>query len=151
MHIIKSRGFVGQWETEILVRACICTCLSCCVSLSDIGLKTKVKIFLLHQTIVKLFSRFQHDVSPCNSERAHQPEVIKSFRNAAKDVSIYVINHFNNKTLAFINLKIKKMISIPLMMEKPVRSPMVPPMRLSWPSILIFLSLSMSSKVAVSK
>ena len=50
-----------------------------------------------------------------------------------------------------INLKRKKMISTPLMMEKPVRSPMVPPMRLSWASVLIFLSLSMSSKVAVSK
>ena len=50
-----------------------------------------------------------------------------------------------------LNLKRKKMISTPLMMEKPVRSPMVPPMRLSWASVLIFLSLSMSSKVAVSK
>ena len=30
-----------------------------------------------------------------------------------------------------INLKRKKIISMPLMMEKPVRSPMVPPMRLS--------------------
>ena len=48
-----------------------------------------------------------------------------------------------------VNLKIKKMISMPLMMENPVRSPMVPPMRLSWASVLIFLSLSMSSKVAV--
>ena len=45
----------------------------------------------------------------------------------------------------------KKTISTPLMMEKPVRSPMVPPMRLSWASVLIFLSLSMSSKVAVVK
>ena len=34
------------------------------------------------------------------------------------------------------------MISTPLMMENPVRSPMVPPMRLSWASVLIFLSLS---------
>ena len=49
-----------------------------------------------------------------------------------------------------INLKRKKMISMPLMMENPVRSPMVPPMRLSWASVLIFLSLSMLSKVAVS-
>ena len=49
------------------------------------------------------------------------------------------------------DLKRKKTISTPLMMEKPVRSPMVPPMRLSWASVLIFLSLSMSSKVAVSK
>ena len=43
------------------------------------------------------------------------------------------------------------MISMPLMMENPVSSPMVPPIRLSWASVLIFLSLSMSSKVAVSK
>ena len=50
-----------------------------------------------------------------------------------------------------VNLKIKKMISMPLMTENPVRSPMVPPMRLSWASVLIFLSFSMSSKVAVSK
>ena len=50
-----------------------------------------------------------------------------------------------------VHLKRKKMISTPLMMEKPVRSPMVPPMRLSWASVLIFLSLSMLSKVAVSK
>ena len=49
------------------------------------------------------------------------------------------------------DLKRKKMISTPLIMEKPVRSPMVPPIRLSWASVLIFLSLSMSSKVAVSK
>ena len=45
----------------------------------------------------------------------------------------------------------KKTISTPLMIEKPVMSLMVPPMRLSWASVLIFLSLSMSSKVAVSK
>ena len=45
----------------------------------------------------------------------------------------------------------KKTISTPLMIEKPVRSPMVPPMRLSWASVLIFLSLSMSSNVAVPK
>ena len=50
-----------------------------------------------------------------------------------------------------INLKRKKIISMPLMMEKPVRSPMVPPMRLSWASNLIFLSLSISSKEALSK
>ena len=50
-----------------------------------------------------------------------------------------------------VYLKRKNIISTPLIMEKPVRSPMVPPMRLSWASVLIFLSLSMSSKVAVSK
>ena len=55
------------------------------------------------------------------------------------------------KLVKLINLKRKKTISTPLMMENPVRSPMVPPMRLSWASVLIFLSLSMSSKVAVSK
>ena len=49
------------------------------------------------------------------------------------------------------NLKIKKMISTPLMIENPLKSPMVPPMRLSWASVLIFSSLSMLSKVAVSK
>ena len=37
------------------------------------------------------------------------------------------------------------------MIENPVRRPMVPPTRLSWPSNLIFLSLSTSSKEAVSK
>ena len=52
---------------------------------------------------------------------------------------------------SYIDLKRKKTISMPLMMENPLRSPMVPPMRLSWASVLIFLSLSMSSKVAVSK
>ena len=36
------------------------------------------------------------------------------------------------------SLKRNKMISMPLMMEKPLRSPMVPPMRLSWASVLIF-------------
>ena len=50
-----------------------------------------------------------------------------------------------------VDLMRKKTISTPLMMEKPVRSPMVPPMRLNWASVLIFLSLSMLSKVAVSK
>ena len=50
-----------------------------------------------------------------------------------------------------INLRRKNMISTPLMMENPVRSPMVPPMRLNWASVLIFLSLSTLSKVAVSK
>ena len=50
-----------------------------------------------------------------------------------------------------LHLKRKKMISMPLMMENPVRRPMVPPIRLSWASYLIFLSLSMLSKVAVSK
>ena len=38
-----------------------------------------------------------------------------------------------------------------LMMENPVKSPMVPPTRLSWASNLIFLSFWMLSKVAVSK
>ena len=32
------------------------------------------------------------------------------------------------------------------MMKNPVRSPMVPPMRLSWASVLIFLSISKSSR-----
>ena len=49
------------------------------------------------------------------------------------------------------NLKKKKTISTPLMIENPVRSPIVPPMRLNWASVFIFLSRSMSSKVAVSK
>jgi len=39
---------------------------------------------------------------------------------------------------------------MPLMIENPVRRPMVPPIRLSWASVLIFLSLLMLSKVAVS-
>ena len=52
---------------------------------------------------------------------------------------------------SYIDLKRKKTISMPLMMENPEKSPIVPPMRLSWASVLIFLSLSMSSKVAVSK
>ena len=52
---------------------------------------------------------------------------------------------------SYVHLKRNKMTSMPLMIENPVRRPMVPPMRLSWASVLIFLSLSMSSKVAVSK
>ena len=67
-----------------------------------------------------------------------------SLKNGADDCAALFVNVGND-------LKRKKMISTPLMMEKPVRSPMVPPMRLSWASVLIFLSLSMSSKVAVSK
>ena len=58
--------------------------------------------------------------------------------------------HFSSWRIDY-DLRRKKTISTPLMMENPVRSPMVPPMRLSWASVLIFLSLSMSSKVAVSK
>ena len=45
----------------------------------------------------------------------------------------------------------KQIISTPLMIENPVRRPNVPPMRLNWASNLIFLSLSISSKEAVSK
>ena len=37
------------------------------------------------------------------------------------------------------------------MIEKPVKSPMVPPMRLIWASNFTFLSSSMSSKVEVAK
>ena len=64
------------------------------------------------------------------------------------DLLLEVIDDINDDETP---LKIKKMISMPLMMENPVRSPMVPPIRLSCASVLIFLSLSMSSKVAVSK
>ena len=46
---------------------------------------------------------------------------------------------------------IKKTISTPLMIENPVRRPIVPPMRLSCASTLTFLSRLMLSKVAVSK
>ena len=59
--------------------------------------------------------------------------------------------------LAFPAMVLKKKliakytISMPLMMENPDRSPMVPPIRLSWASVLILLSLSILSKVAVSK
>ena len=49
------------------------------------------------------------------------------------------------------NLIKKKKSSIPLIIENPVRSPMVPPIRLSCPSNLIFVSRSISSNVAVSK
>ena len=45
----------------------------------------------------------------------------------------------------------KKTISMPLIIENPVRSPMVPPTRLNWASNLIFWSRPISSKVAVSK
>ena len=57
---------------------------------------------------------------------------------------------FAHLNLTKNDLRRKKIISTPLMMENPVRSPIVPPMRLSWASVLIFLSLSISSKVAVS-
>ena len=50
-----------------------------------------------------------------------------------------------------VNLTRKKMISMPLMMENPVRSPMVPPTRPSWASNLTAWSRSILSKVAVSK
>ena len=42
-------------------------------------------------------------------------------------------------------------ISTALRMEKPVRSPMVPPMRPRAASVVIFTSFSTMSKVAVSK
>ena len=50
-----------------------------------------------------------------------------------------------------MNLKRKKIISMPLIIENPVKSPMVPPMRLIAVAKLTFASLSISSKVAVSK
>ena len=43
------------------------------------------------------------------------------------------------------------MMSIALTREKPVRSPMVPPITPSWASNVTFLSFSISTKVAVSK
>ena len=88
--------------------------------------------------VLKLCHNSRSNVSPGNLEGADQPE------NGADDGAVIFVNVRDD-------LKMKKMISTPLMMEKPVRSPMVPPMRLSWASVLIFLSLSMSSKVAVSK
>ena len=91
----------------------------------------------LHQVVLKfcLHSRLHFILG--KPEGANQSE-----KNSNIIVVVMLVNH---------HLKKKKMISTPLMMEKPVRSPMVPPMRLSWASVLIFLSLSMSSKVAVSK
>ena len=86
--------------------------------------------------VLKLLFSCRHNISLPDSEGADQP----------KERLLPMM-----KLVKLINLKRKKMISTPLMMENPVRSPMVPPMRLSWASILIFLSLSMSSKVAVSK
>ena len=67
------------------------------------------------------------------------------------DIVVSDTNLMSKAIRCYTNLIRKKTISIPLMIEKPVRSPMVPPMRLSWASVLIFLSLSMSSKVAVLK
>ena len=69
---------------------------------------------------------------------------------------LWNLSLMKDKTLSehfgiLMELRKKKTTSTPLMMEKPVRNPMVPPMRLSWASTLIFLSLSMLSKVAVSK
>ena len=91
---------------------------------------------------------------PGDPERADQPDDISRYIQDHLDVMKNAVCHFykiENKIIIDINLKIKKMISMPLIMENPVRSPMVPPMRLSWASVLIFSSLSMSSKVAVSK
>ena len=49
------------------------------------------------------------------------------------------------------NFRMKKTTSTPLMMENPVKSPIVPPMRLICASNLSLWSLSILSKVAVSK
>ena len=49
------------------------------------------------------------------------------------------------------NFRMKKTTSTPLMMENPVKSPIVPPMRLICASNLSLWSFSMLSKVAVSK
>ena len=75
---------------------------------------------------------------------------IKLFRNSTTLLDV-CFNIFSNTHIFTTDLRRKKIISMPLIMEKPVRSPMVPPMRLSWASVLIFLSLLMSSKVAVLK
>ena len=88
--------------------------------------------------VLKLLVGYFHNISSPDPEGVNQPE----------EVSVIIANdEVDEKN----NLKRKKIISTPLMMENPVRSPMVPPMRLSWASILIFLSFSISSKVAVSK
>ena len=49
------------------------------------------------------------------------------------------------------SLMVKYMISTPLSIENPVRSPIVPPMRLIWASMVNFLSRSISSQVAGTK
>ena len=96
----------------------------------------------LHQMVLKLCLCSRYNISSGNPERADQPKRIEIIPWSRLG---WLCDN------CCVDLKRKKMISIPLMMENPVRSPMVPPMRLSWASILIFLSLSMSSKVAVSK
>ena len=55
------------------------------------------------------------------------------------------------KDLMSLNLTKRKIISMQLIIENPVRRPMVHPIRLSWASSLIFLSLAISSMVVVSK
>ena len=96
--------------------------------------------------VLKLFFGCSHNISSSNSERADKPEK-KEYHVGDVEVQSSTNDYDDDQ----INLKRKKMISTPLMMENPVRSPMVPPIRLSWASVLIFLSLSILSKVAVSK
>ena len=96
--------------------------------------------------ILKLSFGSRHNFSPSDLEGADQPEG-KGCRLNAIDDSV----SYSKSKKKVHHLKIKKIISMPLMMENPVRRPMVPPMRLSWASVLIFLSFSILSKVAVSK
>ena len=77
--------------------------------------------------------------------------ILKELTNLMRDYETFDIFDSTDGDGDQIYLRRKKTTSAPLIMENPVRSPMVPPMRLSWASVLIFLSLSMSSKVAVSK
>ena len=93
--------------------------------------------------VLKLVLGCWYYISPAGPEGPGQPE--------EKD-KIFSWEFIGRWILTYkYNLKRKKRISTPLMMENPVRSPIVPPIRLNWAPILIFLSLSMLSKVAVSK
>ena len=105
----------------------------------------------LHQMVLKLWLCSRHNFSPGNPEGADKPRKSDSVPSTVDWRTGYdqVLDEVGDD--CHFDLKRKKMISMPLMMENPVRRPMVPPMRLSWASVLIFFSLSMLSKVAVSK
>ena len=96
--------------------------------------------YFSHYIILKLSLCSWGNFTPGTPERADQSE-----ENVLLIKSLLMLNQL------LYHLKKKKIISMPLMMENPVRSPMVPPMRLSCASNLIFWSRSISSKVAVSK
>ena len=93
--------------------------------------------------IMKLSFCFRHNFSSGDPERAQQP---------GENKPIYSLDHHeiivNQETN---HLKRKSIISKPLMIENPVRSPMVPPIADSMSTNLADLSFVILSNVGVSK